>query len=162
MTLLALVLALFALVLLHPTASAAEDEEELSGANIQNGVLLGYYGSESDITLPNTVTRINDEALKGNKKITGITIPGIGDIQSIEDFIVSNNLLPLGSLLYVVFCVSRKGWGWDNFLAEADAGNGVKFPRWSRGWLTFGLPALIIVIFVMGYVPKIMMWAGLA
>ena len=76
MTLLALVLALFALVLLHPTASAAEDEEELSGANIQNGVLLGYYGSESDITLPNTVTRINDEALKGNKKIVSVTIPG--------------------------------------------------------------------------------------
>ena len=75
MTLLALVLALFALVLLHPTASAAE-EEELSGANIQNGVLLGYYGSESDITLPNTVTRINDEALKGNKKIVSVIIPG--------------------------------------------------------------------------------------
>lgn len=76
MTLLALVLALFALVLLHPTASAAEDEEELSGANIQNGVLLGYYGSESDITLPNTVTKINDDALKGNKKIVSVTIPG--------------------------------------------------------------------------------------
>lgn len=58
----------------------------------------------------------------------GITIPGIGDIQSIEDFIVSNNLLPLGSLLYVVFCVSRRGWGWDNFLAEADAGNGREIP----------------------------------
>lgn len=76
MTLLALVLALFALVLLHPTASAAGDEEELSGANIQDGVLLGYYGSESDITLPNTVTKIGDEALKGNKKIVRVTIPG--------------------------------------------------------------------------------------
>ena len=76
MTLLALVLALFALVLLHPTASAAEDEEELSGANIQNGVLLGYYGTESNITLPNTVTKINDDALKGNKKIVSVTIPG--------------------------------------------------------------------------------------
>lgn len=76
MTLLALVLALFALVLLHPTASAAEDEEELSGANIQDGVLLGYYGTEGNITLPNTVTRINDDALKGNKKIVSVTIPG--------------------------------------------------------------------------------------
>lgn len=75
MTLLALVLALFALVLLHPTASAAE-EEELSGANIQNGVLLGYYGTEGNITLPNTVTKINDDALKGNKKIVSVTIPG--------------------------------------------------------------------------------------
>lgn len=76
MTLLALVLALFALVLLHPTASAAEDEEELSGANIQDGVLLGYYGTEGKITLPNTVTKINDDALKGNKKIVSVTIPG--------------------------------------------------------------------------------------
>lgn len=75
MTLLALVLALFALVLLHPTASAAE-EEELSGANIQDGVLLGYYGTEGNITLPNTVTKINDDALKGNKKIVSVTIPG--------------------------------------------------------------------------------------
>ena len=98
----------------------------------------------------------------GFNVLSGVTIPAIGDIQSIEDFIVSNNLLPLGSLLYVVFCVSRKGWGWDNFLAEADAGTGMKFPRWARGWLTFGLPALIIIIFIMGYVPKIMMWAGLA
>ena len=76
MTLLALVLALFALVLLHPTASAAEDEEELSGANIQDGVLKGHYGTESNITLPNTVTKINDDALKGNKKIVSVTIPG--------------------------------------------------------------------------------------
>lgn len=76
MTLLALVLALFALVLLHPTASAAEDEEKLSGANIQDGVLLGYYGTEGNITLPNTVTKINDDALKGNKKIVSVTIPG--------------------------------------------------------------------------------------
>ena len=76
MTLLALVLALFALVLLHPTASAAEDEEELSGANIQDGVLLGYYGTESNITLPSTVTKIGNEALKNNKKIVSVTIPG--------------------------------------------------------------------------------------
>lgn len=76
MTLLALVLALFALVLLHPTASAAQEEEELSGANIQDGVLKGYYGTEGNITLPNTVTKINDDALKGNKKIVSVTIPG--------------------------------------------------------------------------------------
>ena len=108
------------------------------------------------------VTVLSLPCALGFNVLAGITIPGIGDIQSIEDFIVSNNLLPLGSLLYVVFCVSRKGWGWDNFLAEADAGTGMKFPRWARGWLTFGLPALIIIIFIMGYVPKIMMWAGLA
>lgn len=77
MTLLALVLALFALVLLHPTASAADDRSDtLVGANIQNGVLLGYYGLGGDIVLPNTVTKIGNEALKGNDNIVSITIPG--------------------------------------------------------------------------------------
>ena len=98
----------------------------------------------------------------GFNVLSGVAIPGIGDIQSIEDFIVSNNLLPLGSLLYVVFCVTRGGWGWNNFLAEADTGEGLRFPRWARGWLTFGLPALILVIFVMGYLPKVTLWLGLS
>lgn len=98
----------------------------------------------------------------GFNVLSGITLPGIGDIQSIEDFIVSNNLLPLGSLLYVVFCVTRGGWGWNNFLAEADTGEGPRFPRWARGWLTFGLPLLILVIFVMGYLPKVALWLGLS
>lgn len=77
MTLLALVLALFALVLLHPTASAADDSSDtLVGANIKDGVLLGYYGLGGDIVLPNTVTKIDNEALKGNDNIVSITIPG--------------------------------------------------------------------------------------
>lgn len=77
MTLLALVLALFALLLMHPTAGAVDaDEDELIGANIQDGVLLGYYGPGGDIVIPNTVTKIGDEAFKGNKKVTGVTIPG--------------------------------------------------------------------------------------
>ncbi|MBM7000033.1 sodium-dependent transporter [bacterium] len=94
---------------------------------------------------------------------SGFTIPGIGDIQSLEDFVVSNNLLPLGSLLYVVFCVNgRHGWGWRNFLAEADAGCGLKFPAWTRLWVSYGIPALIAIILVMGYVPKVTAWLGLA
>lgn len=48
-------------------------------------------------------------------------------IQDLEDFIISNNLLPLGSLVYLLFCVTRYGWGWDNFIKEADTGNGIKF-----------------------------------
>lgn len=77
LALLTVVLALFALVLMHPTASAADGgSDKLVGANIQNGVLLGYYGLGGDIVLPNTVTKINDEALKGNDNIVSITIPG--------------------------------------------------------------------------------------
>ena len=73
------------------------------------------------------------------------------DIQTIEDFIVSNNLLPLGSLFYLIFCVHKKGWGWENFLAEADQGVGPKFPKWAKGYLTYVLPVIMLVIFVMGY-----------
>ncbi len=98
----------------------------------------------------------------GFNVLSGATIPAIGDIQSIEDFIVSNNMLPLGSLLFVLFCTTRKGWGWEKFLAEADAGEGVKFPRWTRLWLKYGIPAMIIIIFVMGYAPKVSVWLGLA
>lgn len=77
LALLTVVLALLALLLMHPTAGAVDaDEDELIGANIQDGVLLGYYGPGGDIVIPNTVTKIGDEAFKGNKKVTGVTIPG--------------------------------------------------------------------------------------
>ena len=77
LALLTVVLALFALLLMHPTAGAVDaDEDELIGANIQDGVLLGYYGPGGDIVIPNTVTKIGDEAFKGNKKVTSVTIPG--------------------------------------------------------------------------------------
>lgn len=77
LALLTVVLALFALLLMHPTAGAADDSSDtLVGANIKDGVLLGYYGLGGDIVLPNTVTKIGDDALKGNDNIVRITIPG--------------------------------------------------------------------------------------
>lgn len=75
-------------------------------------------------------------------------------IQDLEDFIVSNNLLPLGSMVYLLFCTSRYGWGWKNFTAEADAGKGLKFPKWSRVYVSYILPVIVLFIFVMGYYQK--------
>ena len=72
-------------------------------------------------------------------------------IMDLEDFLISDNLLPLGSLVYLLFCVSKKGWGWDNFLAEANAGEGVKFPRSVRGYVTWVLPFIMVLIFIVGY-----------
>ncbi len=72
-------------------------------------------------------------------------------VLDLEDFIVSNNLLPLGSLVYLTFCTSRYGWGWDNFIKEADTGEGVKFPKWIRAYVTYVLPLIVIYIFVMAY-----------
>ena len=93
---------------------------------------------------------------------SGFQVPGIGDIQSLEDFIVSNNVLPLGGLFYVIFCTSRYGWGWKNFLAEADQGKGIKFASWSYVWIKYGIPVLMVIIFVMGYIPKFQIWLGMA
>jgi NSS family neurotransmitter:Na+ symporter len=75
-------------------------------------------------------------------------------ILDLEDFIVSNNLLPLGSLVYLLFCVTKKGWGWKNFEAEVNTGEGIRFPGWIRPYVTYILPVIILIIFVMGYLTK--------
>lgn len=100
--------------------------------------------------------------LLGFNVLSGVTFPGIGDIQAMEDFIVSNNLLPIGGLIFLLFCTRKSGWGFNAFLAEADTGKGMKFPRFLRGYLTYGLPAIILVVFVGGWLPIIQKWITLA
>ena len=89
-------------------------------------------------------------------------VPGIGDVQSLEDFILSNNILPIGCLLFVLFCTTKRGWGWDKFMAEADRGEGVTFPKWTRLWVKYGVPALILIVFFTGWAPTMQTWLGLA
>ena len=81
---------------------------------------------------------------------SGVTVLGM-DISGLEDFLVSQNLLPLGSLLYVLFCTTRRGWGWENFLREANEGTGMRFPRAVRFYVTYILPVIVLFIFIMGY-----------
>jgi NSS family neurotransmitter:Na+ symporter len=71
-------------------------------------------------------------------------------IMDLEDFIVSNNLLPLGSMVYLTFCTRRYGWGWDNFIKEADAGEGMNFPN-IRGYVTYILPLIVLGVYLKGY-----------
>ncbi len=71
-------------------------------------------------------------------------------VLDLEDFFVSNICLPLGALCYVLFCVSKKGWGFENLLNEANAGKGMKLGRWIRPYMTYVLPAIILVVFVVG------------
>ena len=98
----------------------------------------------------------------GFSVLSGATIPGIGDIQSIEDFLVSNNILPLGGLFLVMFVTSKRGWGWKNFLAEADTGEGLRFPAWSYRYMKYVLPVGIVIIFVLGYAPIVSTWLGIS
>ena len=76
------------------------------------------------------------------------------NVLDLEDFLVSNNLLPLGSLVYLLFCTSRYGWGFENFLKEANEGTGLKFPRWAKAYVSYVLPVIILVIFLQGYWAK--------
>ena len=75
-------------------------------------------------------------------------------VLDLEDFILSNNLLPLGALAYVLFCVTKKGWGWKNFITEANTGIGLSFPDKLKIYMTWILPLIIAAIFIMGYLEK--------
>ena len=72
------------------------------------------------------------------------------DVLDSEDFLVSGLLLPIGSLVYLLFCVSKWGWGFDKYVAEANKGKGLKFAKWLKPYFQFVLPALIVVIFLQG------------
>lgn len=73
-------------------------------------------------------------------------------VLDLEDFIVSNLLLPLGSLIVVLFCTIRYGWGWDKFIKEANEGKGLKVAEWMRGYMTFVLPVIVLVILILGLI----------
>lgn len=72
-------------------------------------------------------------------------------IMDLEDFLISSNVLPLGSLVYVMFCTTRYGWGFDNFLTEADSGNGLRFPHQLRWHMTYVIPIVVVFIYLKGY-----------
>ena len=73
---------------------------------------------------------------------------GNSTVLDLEDFAVSNILLPVGTLIYVVYCTTRFGWGWDNFMEEANAGKGLKVKKWMRPYMTYVLPVMILILFI--------------
>ena len=91
---------------------------------------------------------------------SGFEVPGIGNVQSLEDFLLSNNILLVGALVFLLFCVSKRGWGWESFIAEADAGEGARFPKAAYAYMKFVVPALIVVVFVAGWIPVLAIWTG--
>ena len=83
---------------------------------------------------------------------SGLHLIGGRDVLDSEDFLVSNLLLPLGSLVYLMFCVSKWGWGWENYLSESNAGSDMKMPRLLKPYFQFILPILILVILIQGLI----------
>lgn len=94
-------------------------------------------------------------ALLGSNVWSGVQILGMS-ITDFEDFLVSNNILPIGSIVYVLFCVSKRGWGWKNFLQEANTGEGMKFPN-IRIYMKYVIPIVVLYIFIQGYIGKFFM-----
>ena len=91
----------------------------------------------------------------GYNILSGFTPFGEGSaILDLEDFIVSNVLLPLGSFIFIIFCTSRYGWGWKNFKEEANQGKGLKVQNWMRGYMTYVLPVIVLILFIVGIVTK--------
>ena len=117
----------------------------------------GYGWSRRKATIINFVvlTILTLPCILGFNVWSGFEPFGKGSsVLDLEDFIISNNILPLGSFLFMLFCCHRYGWGWDHFVAEADEGRGMKFPKFLRFYLTWILPVIFLFIFAQGYIQK--------
>lgn len=88
----------------------------------------------------------------GYNILSGVHPIGLRDILDSEDFLVSNILLPLGSLVYLLFCVTKFGWGFKNYQAEANLGKGLKVAGWMKWYFLLVVPILILLIFVIGLI----------
>lgn len=73
-------------------------------------------------------------------------------ILDLEDFIVSHLILPIGSMIFLIFCVSRYGWGWKNFIKEVNTGEGLQFKKWMYPYLKYILPIIIFIVFIIGII----------
>lgn len=117
--------------------------------------LFGWSRKKSTLVSLILIIILSMPCVMGFNVLAGFTPLGEGStIMDLEDFIVSNNLLPLGSLGYVLFCTKKNGWGWNHFLEEINQGEGWKFPSGINGYMSYGLPLLIIIIYLKGYYDK--------
>ena len=88
----------------------------------------------------------------GYNVLSGVHFLGNRDVLDSEDFLVSNILLPAGSLIYLLFCTTKWGWGFDKYIAEVNTGRGLKMPLWLKPYFQYVLPVLILVILIRGLV----------
>ena len=115
--------------------------------------MFGWSRKKACIVNGIALTALSMPCVLGFNLWSGITPFGPGSgIMDLEDFAVSNVLLPLGSLIFVLFCTSKKGWGWDSFLAEVNTGKGLKVKKWMRIYMTYVLPVMMFAFFVIGLI----------
>ena len=114
---------------------------------------LGWSRKKACIVNCAAIIILSMPALLGFNAWSGFQPLGPGkNILDLEDFIVSNNILPIGSLVYVLFCATRCGWGFDRFTEEANTGKGPAFPRWLKPYCQYVLPLIILYVLIMGYI----------
>ncbi len=123
--------------------------------NLQASCIDNFGWSRKKATLVNCVLILvaSFPCVLGFNVWSDLQLIGARNVLDSEDFLVSNLLLPLGSLVYLLFCVSKWGWGYDKYLEEANAGEGVKMPRWLKPYFLYVLPVLILVILIQGLIP---------
>ena len=118
-------------------------------------LLMDMFGmSRQKSTLINVIamTVLSMPCVLGFNMLSGVQLLGEeSTILDFEDFVVSNNLLPLGCLTYVLFITRKNGWGWDNFMAEANAGEGTKFSEALKGFVSYVIPLIILIVYFKGY-----------
>ena len=117
--------------------------------------ITGWSRKKSSIVNFFAITLLSTPCVLGYNIWTwnGFKIFG-GSVLDFEDFLVSNIFLPLGSLIFLLFCTRKSGWGWDNFMKEANTGKGLKIKKWMRGYLTYVLPLIVLFIFSFGIYDK--------
>lgn len=121
---------------------------DLTGCSRKKAVIINLF----------VIIILSMPCILGFNVLSGFTPFGPNsNVLDLEDFIVSNNLLPLGSLVYLLFCTSRYGWGFKKFTDEANTGKGLKFPKWARIYVSYILPLIVLFIFIQGYISKFFM-----
>lgn len=121
--------------------------------NLQANLMdnLGWSRKKASIINCLAMLILSTPCALGFNLLSGINLGG-KNILDMEDFVVSQVLLPLGALVFLLFCVTKWGWGFDKYLKEANTGNGIKMAKWLRHYFRFVIPVLIIVIFVVGII----------
>lgn len=120
---------------------------DLTGCSVRKAVLWNIVA----------VTVLSLPCVLGFNLWSGFAPLGQGStVLDFEDFILSNNLLPIGSMAYLLFCTGRYGWGFKKFMAEANEGKGARFPAWARIYVSYILPLIVLAIFIQGYASKFM------